>query len=640
MQRRQALPCSARKALECKAKRRVPPGVLHGVAAADEGTRMAGDGFDYDVLVIGSGFGGSVAALRLTEKGYRVGVLEAGRRFTNETLPKTSWDLRSFLWAPHLGLYGIQRITLVNDVLILSGAGVGGGSLVYANTLYEPLDAFYTNPQWGHITDWRAELAPFYDQAKRMLGVVENPVLTPSDHAMRLVAEELGVGATFRKTPVGVYFGEPGKEADDPYFGGAGPRRTGCLQCGECMIGCRHNAKNRLDLTYLYLAERNGAEVHPLTTVTEVRPAPGGGYTVETVRSGTWSRASRRRKRGRAFRARQVVFAAGSLGTQRLLHAMRDEEVLPRISPRLGELTRTNSESIVGATAKSTRIDFTQGVAITSSFFPDEHTHIEPVRYGKGSNAMGLLSTLMTDGGGRLPRWLKWGGRAAAHPAQFGRSLSKRRWSERTVIALVMQAVDNSITTYRKKGRLGARLTSRPGYGAPNPTWIPIGNAASRKLARIIDGDAFGSWGEIANVPMTAHFVGGCPIGDSPQTGVIDAYQRMYGYEGLHVVDGAAISANLGVNPSLTITAQAERTFALWPNKDEPDTRPQMGAGYQRVAPVPPRRPAVPPQAPAALRLLPVTAATPVTPAAPATSAAPVTAATPVAPAMQVPDQT
>ena len=564
---------------------------------------MSRDSFDYDVLVIGSGFGGSVAALRLTEKGYRVGVLEAGRRFTNETLPKTSWDLKNFLWAPQLGMRGIQRITLVNDVIILSGAGVGGGSLVYANTLYEPLDAFYKNTQWGHITDWRAELAPFYDQAKRMLGVVENPSLTPSDYAMRLVAEETGVGATFRQTPVGVYFGESGTEADDPYFGGAGPRRTGCLQCGECMIGCRHNAKNRLDLTYLYLAERNGAEVHPLTTVTEVRPMPRGGYTVETVPSGKW----RRRKGGRTFRARQVVFAAGSLGTQRLLHAMRDDGVLPRISSRLGELTRTNSESIVGATARTPKIDFTQGVAITSSFFPDEHTHIEPVRYGKGSNAMGLLSTLMTNGGGRVPRWLKWGGRAATHPVQFGRSLSKRRWSERTIIALVMQAVDNSITTYRKKGRFGARLSSKPGYGEPNPTWIPTANEASRKLARIIDGDAFGSWGEIANIPMTAHFVGGCPIGDSPETGVIDAYQRLYGHEGLHVVDGAAISANLGVNPSLTITAQAERTFALWPNKGEPDSRPPMGAAYQRLPLVPPRRPAVPPHAPAALRLLPIT---------------------------------
>src|SRR5215211_2168402 len=292
-------------------------------------------GEHYDVVVIGSGFGGSVSALRLVEKGYRVAVLEAGRRFADEEFPKTSWDARRFLWAPRLGCYGIQRISLLRDALILSGAGVGGGSLVYANTLYEPLHPFYDDPQWRHITDWRAELAPFYDQAKRMLGVVTNPVMTPADDAMLAVAKEMGVGDTFHPTPVGVYFGESGK---DPYFGGAGPARTGCIGCGACMTGCRHNAKNTLVKNYLYLAEQSGAEVFPLTTVTAVRPV-SGGYAVETERTGSWLR-----KRRRTITARQVIFAAGTLGTQKLLHEMRDTGSLSNLSAQLGVLARTNSE--------------------------------------------------------------------------------------------------------------------------------------------------------------------------------------------------------------------------------------------------------------------------------------------------------
>ena len=434
----------------------------------------------YDVVVIGSGFGGSVAALRATEKGYRVAVLEAGRRFTDATLPKTSWDARNFLWAPGLGWLGMQRITLLKNVMVLSGAGVGGGSLVYANTLYEPLDPFYRDPQWAHITDWRAELAPYYDQAKRMLGVVTNPLMTPSDEAMLEVARQMGKEDTFHMTPVGVYFGEgPGKKAPDPYFGGAGPERVGCLHCGECMTGCRWGAKNRLDRNYLWLAEQNGAVIHPETTVTAVRPAPGGGYLVETHQTGK----SRRRTR-KTYRAEQVVFAAGALGTQRLLHAMRDEGVLPRVSRRLGFLTRTNSESILGAMSRRAKRDYTRGVAITSSWHPDEVTHIEPVRYGKGSNAMGLLATVMTDGGGRVPRWLKWIGEGLRHPVVFLRSFSVRRWSERTVITLVMQTLDNSITVFRKRGLLGTRLTSTQGHGEPNPTWIPVGNEAVRRPGR------------------------------------------------------------------------------------------------------------------------------------------------------------
>jgi cholesterol oxidase len=555
-----------------------------------------GTAYDADVVVIGSGFGGCVAALRAAEKGYRVAVLEAGRRFSNDTLPKTSWDLKKFLWAPRLGWMGIQRITPLNDVLVLSGAGVGGGSLVYANTLYTPLDDFYRDRQWAHITDWKTELAPYYDQAERMLGVTQNTTMTPSDVEMKAVAEEMGVGHTFTLTPVGVFFGPPGKSVPDPYFGGAGPERTGCIQCGECMIGCRHNAKNRLDLTYLHLAEGLGAVIHPETTVTAVRPRPEGGYVVET-------RNTTRRSQHKTFTAGQVVFAAGTLGTQRLLLRMRDEGVLPRLSSRLGELTRTNSEAILGAMSKRKRVDYTRGVAITSSFYPDAQTHVEPVRYGRGSNAMGLLSTHMTDGGGRLPRWVKWVGQVLRHPLLTRRLLWLRGWSERTIIVLVMQSLDNSLTVRRKRSLFGERLVTKQGHGEPNPTWIPAGNDVTRRVAKRIDGVPGGSVGEIANIPMTAHIIGGCPIGDSPDSGVIDAWYRLYGYEGLHVVDGAAISANLGVNPSLTITAQAERAMAFWPNKGEPDRRPATGSSYEPVQPVAPARPSVPSGAPAELRL-------------------------------------
>jgi len=565
---------------------------------------------DYDVLVIGSGFGGSVTALRLTEKGYRVGVLEAGRRFEDADYPRTSWDVRKFLWAPKLGCHGIQRIHLLRDVIILAGAGVGGGSLVYANTLYRPAsDAFYHDRQWAHITDWRAELAPYYDQAERMLGVVQNPTMTPSDEVMRQVAEEMGVGGTFSMAPVGVFFGrdgrkEPGVEVGDPFFGGAGPRRRGCLEVGECMTGCRHNAKNTLVKNYLYLAEKAGATVHPRTTAVAVRPLPRGGYAVDAVRTGAW-RAGRT---ARSFTAGQVVFAAGTWGTQQLLHRMKAAGSLPEVSPRLGVLTRTNSEALGGALTtmrNRTRHDFTRGVAITSSIHPDQYTHIEPVRYGKGSNAMGLLSTLMTDGGGQVPRWVKWLAQVACHPGRFGSLyFGINHWSERAVIGLTMQSLDNSITVHPKRTRLGRiKLTSEQGHGAPSPTWVPAANQAMRHAGSAIGGFPLNSVGEMVDIPMTAHFLGGCVIGDSPESGVVDPYHRMYGHPGLHVVDGSAISANLGVNPALTITAQAERAMALWPNKGDKDPRPPLGAAYQRAAPATPRNPIVPSSAPAALRL-------------------------------------
>ena len=568
---------------------------------------------DYDVLVIGSGFGGSVTALRLTEKGYRVGVIEAGQRFTPQTLPKTSWRLRSYVWAPKLGLRGIQRIHVMKDCLILGGAGVGGGSLNYANTLYEPLQPFYDDPQWAGITDWRDELASHYTQAKKMLGVVTNPTVTPSDVEMQRLAEQFGKADTFRMTPVGVFFGrdgaeEPGTTVPDPFFGGVGPDRTGCTQCGECMTGCRHGAKNTLTTNYLFLAEKNGAEIHPLTTVTTVREGRDGGYEVDTVRTGRW----RTKTADRTFTADQVVFSAGTYNTQKLLHELR-ATTLPKISPRLGFLTRTNSEAILGVRTAKPKYDYTSGVAITSSWHPDENTHIEPVRYGKGSNSMGMLNTLLTDGGSRRHRWWQFLVAMLRHPAQL-RLLVPRKWSERVIILLVMQSLNNSITVLRKKSRFGpAKLTSTQGDGDPNPTWIPVANQAARQLAENVGGMPGGTWGDLMNIPMTAHFIGGCSIGTSPDNGVIDPYQRLFGYPGLHVADGSTLTANLGVNPSLTITAQAERAMSMWPNKGEVDARPPIGAPYQRIEPVYPVNPVVPDSAPAALRFGPVPLGVPTT---------------------------
>ncbi|MEI2785508.1 MAG: GMC family oxidoreductase [Candidatus Nanopelagicales bacterium] len=552
--------------------------------------------FDYDVAIIGSGFGGSVSALRLTEKGYKVLVIEAGRRFEDADFPKTSWRTKQFLFAPALGCYGIQRIHLLPDAVILAGAGVGGGSLVYANTLYVPPEPFFKDKQWGHITDWQSELAPYYDQAKRMLGVVQNPTMTPSDVELKAVADEMGVGDTFTLTPVGVYFGEGGGvTAQDPYFGGRGPARTGCIECGECMTGCRHNAKNTLVKNYLYLAESAGAEISPMTTVTGLEQY-GEGYAIDTKRTGS-------RKGKRRIYAKEVIVAAGAYNTQRLLHSMKDSGRLPNLSPALGRLSRSNSEALLGAITDDRSRDYTRGVAITSSFYPEPHTHIEPVRYGKGSNMMGFLQTVMTDEIDGEPRWKTWIRELVRQRSNALQMIDLRGWSERSIILLVMQSVDNSLTVSGKRSRFGFRLTSKQGDGEPNPTWIPAGNEAARLLSKRIEGLPGGNLGDLISAPMTAHFVGGCAIGDSPQTGVIDPYHRVYGHPGLHIVDGAAVSANLGVNPSLTITAQAERAMALWPNKGETDVRPAVGHEYMRVAPVAPKEPVVPDAAPGALRL-------------------------------------
>lgn len=557
--------------------------------------------FDYDVVIVGSGFGGSVSALRLTEKGYRVAVLEAGRRFDEETLPKTSWRINKFVWAPWMGLKGLQRIHILHDVIVLGGAGVGGGSLNYANTLYVPPKRFFEDPAWGHITNWAEELTPFYEQATRMLGVTQNPIMTPADKIMKAVADDMGVGATFRMTPVGVYFGEgPGVESPDPFFGGTGPVRNGCTQCGGCMTGCRHNAKNTLPKNYLGLAESNGAAVFPLTSVRTIRPLPGGGYELDTTRTSAVPGVGRR-----TFTAEQVIVSAGTYNTQRLLHRMKAKGFLHRLSPALGRLSRTNSESLLGAIAPTREHDFTQGVAITSSFYPEPETHVEPVRYGKGSNLMGLLATVLTDEEPGVPRWRTWAKTVGARPGNLVKLYrGMRGWSEKGIIALVMQPVDNSITVYGKRTKLGRwKMTSRQGEGEPNPTSIPAGNEVVRRMAEKLDGVPAGNMGDLISAPMTAHFVGGATISDSPDRGVIDPYHRVWGYDGLHIADGSTITANLGVNPSLTITAQAERAMSMWPNRGEPDPRPVQGERYRPVAPVTPRRPVVPEDAPGALHL-------------------------------------
>jgi cholesterol oxidase len=552
---------------------------------------------EFDVVVIGSGFGGSVAALRLREKGYSVAVLEAGARFEDKDFPKTSWRLKRFLFAPAFGLYGIQRIHALPDVHVLCGAGVGGGSLVYANTLYQPGDKYFLDPQWKSITDWKSELTPFYDLARRMLGVETNPYFSPSDKAMKEVAEEMGVGHTFTLAPLGIYFGKgEGVKSEDPYFGGVGPARSGCTNCGECMTGCRHNAKNTLPKNYLGLAEKIGAQVFPLTTVTKVEES-----------SGLWTITARSTKGyGKTlFYAKDVVVAAGTYNTQKLLHQFK-ATTLPKISNYLGELSRTNSEALTGAIMPTTRIDFSKGAAITSSFYPSEDTHIEPVRYGKGSNSMGLLQTLLTDGWTSKERRKHWIKQFIAKPSLVATILNVRKWSERTVIALVMQNVDSSIKVSGKRGLFGFKLTSVNDSEHPNATYIPVANETVQRVAKNYGGIAGGTVGDLIGAPFTAHFVGGCVIGSDEKTGVIDPYHRVYNYPTLHVVDGSTITANLGVNPSLTITAQAERAFSMWPNKGDNDERPIQGSAYSRVLAIHPKNPIVPRGAIGELRIIEV----------------------------------
>ena len=535
--------------------------------------------YDEDVVIVGSGFGGSVAALRLSEKGYRVRVFEAGRRFEDQDFAKTSWDVRRYLWAPRIGCFGVQRIHRLPHVMILAGAGVGGGSLNYANTLYEPPSSFFADRNWPAGIDWHAALAPHYATAKRMLGVVERyPHTGPVERIMAGAAEDLGVSDTFRHAPVGVFLGTPGVRVPDPFFDGEGPDRTGCTLCGNCMTGCRVGAKNTLMKNYLALAERRGARIDAMRTVVEVRQDARGGYLVTTERSGAWLRRDRR-----TVRAEQVVLAAGTWGTQQLLHRMRASAALTRISDAVGRLTRTNSEALDGAV--STRVPdsagYARGVAITTSFHIDDRTHVENVRYGPGSNLMGALATVLVPGdrsfGRRLALLL---GALIRHPIRQFRLADLHRWSERGIIALVMQTADSSLTLSLRR-RFGRDvLTSRQGHGAPNPSYLPQAHRAVAAIAERMQGETRvrteprGSWPEVFGIPLTAHFLGGAVISDSPDRGVVDPWNRVWGHPGIHVLDGAAVPANPGVNPSLTITALAERAVAHWPRRGEVDQRP------------------------------------------------------------------
>ncbi|HSZ12671.1 MAG TPA: GMC family oxidoreductase [Solirubrobacteraceae bacterium] len=537
----------------------------------------AHDSFDYDWLVVGSGFGGSVSALRLSEKGYSVGVLECGRRFADHEFPRATSDLKRYFWNPRLGMKGIFRLTTFKDVSVVSGCGVGGGSLGYANTLYVPPKAFFEDRQWAGMTDWESALSPHYAEAQRMLGVVENPHEDPADQLLRELGEELGVGDTYQRTPVGIFFGGEGGAGitvPDPFFDGAGPDRTGCLLCGRCMVGCPHGAKNTLVKNYLYFAEKLGARVMPERTVVDIRPlgpADGSeGYEVESVRSGAWLRKERR-----VQRARGVVVSAGPLGTNRLLQLCRTNGSLPCISSRLGELVRTNSESILAVTVpEDYPDDLIKRVAITSSIYPDPHTHIETVTYGNDGDSMHRLNTLLVGDGTRVTRPLKLIAQSILHPKRVAQVLFPKHWSRRTIIILVMQTLDNAIALRPRKGPFGTFwLKTEQDPERPIPTFIPIANKAAEWFAKRTGGIAQSSVTEaVLNIPTTAHILGGAVIAPDPERGVVDAHQRVFGYENLLVCDGSAVPANVGVNPSLTITALAEHAMSHVPAAGAPGT--------------------------------------------------------------------
>ena len=531
---------------------------------------MSASAFEIDHLIIGSGFGGSVSALRLAEKGYRVEVLESGRRFADEDFPKSTWDLRRYFFAPKLGLKGFFRMSMFKDVFVVSGAGVGGGSLGYANTLYRASDAFYRDPQWASLDpDWKATLHAHYDEAEHMLGVADVRGDDAADDLLRSFGEHIGVGDSYAKTRVGVHFGDgPGIVSPDPYFGGAGPDRAGCQACARCMVGCPHGAKNTLVKNYLFLAERLGVQVHAETEVTDIRPigADDGsdGYLVSTQRTGRWLRRERR-----TFRARNVIVAAGALGTNKLLARCKLNGSLPQISDRLGMLVRTNSEAVLAVTLPQELPGMNERVAISGSIYPDAHTHIETVSYGEAGDSMGLLYTLMVGDGTRVTRPLKLLGQMVRHPGRLLRILTTKDWSRRTIILLVMQSLDNAISLKARRTRSGdVRLQTEQDPQRPNPTFIPVANQAAAWIAEQTGGVAQSSVMEaMANIPTTAHILGGAVIGAGPEAGVVDRDQRVFGYEGLYVCDGSVIPANVGVNPSLTITALAERVMAGIPPK-------------------------------------------------------------------------
>lgn len=523
---------------------------------------------DTDVVVVGSGFGGSVAAHRLIEKGYRVTVFEKGRRWRPEDFPQSNWNIPRSFWFPKFGCHGIFGMRLLREALVLHGVGVGGGSLVYANTLFEPPDGVWDDPQWRGLEDWRAVMPAHYDTARRMLGVVENPRLGPADEALRRAAARRGREASFRTTPVAVYFGEPDVTVPDPYFDGRGPARTGCTFCGGCMVGCRPGAKNTLDKNYLYLAEQAGARILPETEVTLVEALNGRGYRVHWRRAtGPWSSLKG------SLTAEKVVFAGGVLGTVPLLMTCRERGALPLLSDQLGKIVRTNSEALLGVTSKSRR-DLWEGIAIAAKVEIDELTHFECVRFPKGSDVMLLLGTLLTDGGGRLPRQLRWLGNIFRHPIDFLRILKPWGKAESGTVVMAMQTADNHTRLVRKRHLLWPftrTLTTQPDPDQPGiPSYIPVANEIAREVAAELDGIPQSTLNEVLlDTSTTAHILGGCGIGRDPEHGVIDSSGRVFGYDGLYVMDGSMIGANLGVNPSLTITALSEHVCSRIPAKGE-----------------------------------------------------------------------
>jgi cholesterol oxidase len=532
--------------------------------------------YDYDWIVVGSGFGGSVSALRLAEKGYSVAVLECGSRFEDDDFAESTLrEPRRYFWLPKFGMRGVLRMTFFKDVLVVSGSGVGGGSLGYANTLYRARQAFFEDPQWAELGNWELTLAPHYDTAERMLGVTEYEGIGPADQLLQEYSEEIGVGETFTNTRVGVFFDQPGKQVPDPFFEGEGPDRTGCMRCGSCMVGCRHGAKNTLVKNYLWFAEKLGVRVMPERQVTEIRPlgaADGSdGYAVSSERSGSWLR-----RRRRTLTAKGVIVAAGAIGTNGLLANCKHGGALPRLSDQVGAVVRTNSESIQAVTSRNDERDYSRSVAITSSIYPDPDTHIEVVTYGQAGDAMSVNFTAMVGAGTKLTRPLKWIAAMLRHPLRTLRMPLPFKWSRRTVILLVMQTVDAAMHLQPKRklfGR-GVRLQTEQDPLRPNPTFIPAAERAARWFAQRTGGIAQSAVTESAsNMPTTAHILGGAVIGASPETGVVDAANRAYGYENLLVTDGSSIPANPGVNPSLTITAKAEHAMSLIPPKDGAEPR-------------------------------------------------------------------
>jgi cholesterol oxidase len=533
-----------------------------------------GHEFDFDFIVVGSGFGGSVAALRLVEKGYKVAVIEMGRRWTAQNLPLTNWSLHRWFWRPKLALRGFFNMRFFKHVTILHGCAVGGGSITYASTLLRPPDKVWEMGSWTGLSDWKAEMPGHYDTASRMLGVVENNILGPADHLLKEAADAFGVGSTFYRTSVGIFQSPEGqlggKTFPDPFFGGDGPERTTCNACGGCMVGCRFGAKNTLDQNYLYLAEKRGVRIFPETKVVDVKPLGGAadgsrGYEVHTVDSLAWFR-----KHPQRLTCRNVVFSASSLGTTELLFRLKEKGSLPAISDQLGRHIRTNSESLIGVRIPGCREDLSKGVAIGSGIYLDENTHIEAVRYPSGSDAMSFLSTVLTGGrpgSARIRLWIKnVTVSMLCNPIRTVRLLLPFRWARECIILLCMQALDSHIDMGWERTwfwPFGKALVSR---GDKVPTYIPKANEFAAKFARMTGGSPMSMLPEILfDVPGTAHCLGGCVIAESAAGGVIDSRHRVFGYQNMYVCDGSVVAANLGVNPSLTITALAERAMGFIP---------------------------------------------------------------------------